>query len=254
MLTNKFPILTYHSIDESESVISVSDEMFGEQMDFLHKNDFNTVSLKTLAGFLIKRENLPPKTVALTFDDGYENFYTRAFPILQKYNFTATVFLITDYCGKRSDWSGNSTALEQRKLMDWNKIKELNNYRIEFAAHSRTHPDLTKIPIADAERQMAESKSEIESQLGTEAANFAYPYGSFNREIKTLAEKYFRIAVSTNLGKIQIGDDKLQLKRIDAYYLKNSRVFNRVLSGKFDEYLYLRQALRRLRAAWYNIK
>ncbi len=134
------------------------------------------------------------------------------------------------------------------------KIKELNDYRIEFAAHSRTHPDLTKIPIADAERQMAESKSEIENHIGTEVTNFAYPYGSFNREVKIIAEKYFRTAVSTNLGKVRVGDDPFQLKRVDIFYLKNSRLFNWILSGKFDEYLYLRQAMRRLKAAWYNIE
>ncbi|MGI8470337.1 MAG: polysaccharide deacetylase family protein [Pyrinomonadaceae bacterium] len=247
-----FPILTYHSIDESGSVISIRAETFRAQMKFLSENNFNVVSLKTFGKHLAENKNLPPKTIILTFDDGFENFYTTAFPVLNEYNFTATVFLITDYCGKFNDWSGNLSTLAPRKLMGWKEIRELSENNIEFAAHSRTHPDLTKLSVAEAEREMAESKLTIEENLGAEVTDFAYPYGIFNATVRNLAEKNFRTACSTNLGKTKSADDLFSLKRIDAYYLRNERIFRSILSANFDLYLSFRQAMRDLKTAWYN--
>lgn len=136
--------------------------------------------------------------------------------------------------------------------MNWAKIKELCNYNVDFAAHSRTHPNLTKIPLAEAEREMVESKMIIEENLGTEVNDFAYPYGLFNSSVRNLAEKYFKTACSTNLGKVKISDDLWSLKRIDAYYLRNERIFRSFASINFDLYLMSRQLLRQLKSACYN--
>lgn len=248
----KIPILTYHSIDESGSVISTGANVFRRQMKFLSEANFNVVSLKTLGKSLLENKILPPKTIALTFDDGFENFYSEAFPILNEYNFPATVFLVTDYCGKFNDWAGNLPTLAPRKLMDWNAIKELSNHNIEFAAHSSTHPDLTQISLSEAERELVQSKSTIEERLGVEVMDFAYPYGRFDLPVKRLAQKHFRTACSTILGKAQNGDDLFALKRVDTYYLQNEQIFRAILSGRFDSYLNFRQAMRVLKAAWYS--
>ncbi len=250
--TTKVTILTFHSIDTSGSVISTAPGTFRNQMKFLSEMNFNVVSLKTLGKHFLKKKPLPPKTIVLTFDDGFHNFYTTAFPVLSEYDFTATVFLITDYCGKFNDWSGNLSSLEPSKLMDWSEIKELNNNGIEFAAHSRTHLDLTRISIEEARREMVESKSAIENNLGIEVTDFAYPYGKYNAQVKSLTEEHFRTACSVRLGKTQFGDDLFSLKRVDAYYLSNERIFRSILSANFDWYMSLRQAMRDLKAACYS--
>jgi peptidoglycan/xylan/chitin deacetylase (PgdA/CDA1 family) len=242
--TIKIPILTYHSIDMSGSVISTNPDTFRNQMKFLSEMNFNVVSLKTLGKHFLEKKPLPPKTIVLTFDDGFQNFYTTAFPVLSEYNFTATVFLITDYCGKFNDWSGNLQAFEPRKLMSWNEIKELSKNGIEFAAHSKTHLDLTRITIEKARREMVESKSAIENNLRVEVTDFAYPYGKYDTPVKRLTEEHFRTACSVRLGKTQFGDDLFSLKRLDAYYLSNERIFRAVLSGNFDWYMSFRQAMR----------
>jgi peptidoglycan/xylan/chitin deacetylase (PgdA/CDA1 family) len=245
----KIPILTYHSIDTGGSIISTSPETFRKQMKFLKDNDFNVVSLKTLGESFLESVPLPQKTLVLTFDDGFQNFYTTAFPVLNEYKFPATVFLITDYCGKFNDWAGNLPTLEPSKLMDWNEIKELSKNNIEFAAHSRTHPDLTKLNTNKAEQEIVESKLTVEERLGTEVTDFAYPYGKYNLPVKQLTEKHFRTACSTRLGKVKVGDDFFALKRVDAYYLSNDRVFNSILSVNFNLYLDFRQILRDLKRA-----
>jgi len=249
--TTKIPILTYHSIDNSGSVISTSPETFRKQMQFLSDADFSVVSLKTLGKSFHENVSLPPKTLVLTFDDGFQNFYTTAFPALNEYKFPETVFLIIDYCGKFNDWSGNLPALEQSKLMDWNEIKELSKNNIEFAAHSRTHPDLTKLNTEKAAREIVESKLTIEERLGVEVTDFAYPYGKYNLPVKQITEKHFRTACSTRLGKVQAGDDLFSLKRVDTYYLSNDHVFNSILSVNFNLYLNFRQILRELKAKIY---
>lgn len=249
----KIPILTYHSIDESDSVISTRPQTFRRQMMFLKNENFNVVSLKTLGRHLLENKPLPPKTIVLTFDDGFQNFYTTAFPILNEYDFRATVFLITDFCGKFNDWAENLPSLERSRLMDWNEIRELSEYGYEFAAHSRTHPDLTRISIEKAESEMAESKSAIEDNLGIAAASFAYPYGKYNASIEQLARNYYKSACSTELGKVKAGDNPFTLKRLDAYYLSNERVFRSVASASdFDWYMNLRQMMRDLKAACYS--
>lgn len=248
----KLPILTYHSIDESHSIISTGKETFRSQMKFLSENAFNIVSMKTAAKFILQNRELPAKTIVLTFDDGFENFYTGAFPVLNEYNFTATVFLITDYCGKFNDWAGNLPLLRHSKLMDWSKIKELSAYNVEFASHSRTHPDLTKIPLINAEREIIESKNIIEEKLGNEVINFAYPYGAYNFEVKGLTAKYYQTSCSTAPGKARLRDDPFSLNRIDAYYLRNERIFRSLSAARFDLYMSLRRIMRDLKSSWYS--
>ena len=242
--TAKISILTYHSIDDSNSVISTRLAAFQRQMEFLSKNDFNVVSLKGLINALDENRQLPAKTVALTFDDGYQNFYTRAFPVLKKYGFTATVFLVTDFCGACNDWPGNLKTLERSKLLSWSEIKELSREGIEFGAHTQTHPNLTKISEKQVYTEMSASKNVIEAKLGIEAVNFAYPYGKYNRQVKDTAHSIFKSACSTNLGKVNHHSDLLSLERVDSYYFSNDKFFSALDSRYFDYYLQLRQIMR----------
>lgn len=250
--TAGIPILTYHSIDESGSVISTSPETFRRQIKFLSEEAFNVISLKDLTLCLNGSIEFSPKTIILTFDDGFQNFYTTAFPILKEHNFTATVFLITDYCGKYNDWYGNLPSLERSKLMDWNEIKELSKSGIEFGSHTRTHPDLTKISIEKAKQEIIGSKSKIEEKLGIEVADFAYPYGKYNQAVKNITGDNFKTSCSTELGKYRAGDDLFSLKRLDTYYLSNERIFRSMLSANFDKYINFRRTMRDLKSTWYS--
>ena len=244
MQTVNLPILTYHSIDDSGSVISTAPEVFRRQMKFLSEASYKVVSLDKLVNALADGKTFSPKTVALTFDDGFQNFYAAAFPVLEQYDFKATVFLVTDCCGKYNDWADNPPNLPRSKMLDWSEIKNLNKYGIEFGSHTRTHPDLTQISTAQAESEMIESKAIIEDLLGCAVTTFAYPYGKFNHSVKQTAGRNFQAACSTNLGKVQRESDFFSLERIDTYYLSNLKVFNALSSKKIDRYLQFRQILR----------
>ncbi len=243
----KIPVLTYHSIDESSSVISTGAATFRGQMKFLKEADFNVISLSNLIKNFSENKKLPTKTIVLTFDDGFQNFYATAFPVLADYNFTATVFLVAAHCEKYNDWADNLPMIERSRLMSWNEIKELHNHGIEFGAHSLTHPDLTEISLEQATRELVESKSVIEDKLGGAVEMFAYPYGKFNADVKRLTEQNYAAACSTNLGKVQERSDFYSLERVDTYYLKNERIFKSLESFSFDRYLQIRQAMRNLK-------
>jgi peptidoglycan/xylan/chitin deacetylase (PgdA/CDA1 family) len=234
-------------------VISTAPETFRRQMEHLFQNDYKTVSLKQLADDLTDKKTPPPKTVVLTFDDGFRNFLTEAFPVLEKYNFTATVFLVTDFCGKYNDWEGNPPALPRSKLLDWSEIKELSDYGIEFGSHTETHPDLTKISAEKIRAEITDSKSVIEDRLSEKVETFAYPYGRFNSESKRITAQNYGAACSTNLGKVGFDSDLLALERLDTYYLSNPKIFKRLTARSFDRYMTFRQTMRAVKSAFHSI-
>ncbi len=245
----KVSILTYHSIDDSGSVVSTSRKTFQKQMRSLSESSFNVISLNAIMDCLHENRPLPSRALAITFDDGYRNVYTEAFPVLEKHGFGATVFLISDYCGKDSDWPGNSPSFERRPLLSWSEIEEMRRHGFEFGAHTATHPDLTRVSIQQAEREITGSKAEIEDRLGVEARCFAYPYGKYNSEVQEIVRTQFPGACSTKLGKVRSDCDPHALRRIDMYYLSRPELFSALSTNLLEWYLGVRQVLRELKGS-----
>ncbi len=100
----KIPILTYHSIDNSGSVISTTPERFRSQMQYLSDSSFNVISLNEIATCIREKQPFPSRSLAITFDDGFKNNYDIAYPVLKEYGFSAIIFLVTGYCGRNNRW------------------------------------------------------------------------------------------------------------------------------------------------------
>ena len=100
------PILTYHSIDDSGSIISTDPKKFRAQMQHLVDTSCSVISLADIVTCIRNNRPLPPKSVAITFDDGFKNFLNIAYPILKEFEFTATVFLVPGFCGQNNQWKG----------------------------------------------------------------------------------------------------------------------------------------------------
>lgn len=244
----RIPILTYHSIDESRSIISTAPDVFRRQMKSLSDNGLRGISLETMLRSATSSNAFPESSVVLTFDDGFRNFYTTAFPVLQEYGFKATVFLVTDHCGKRNDWLGNPPGLATERLMSWAEVREVKSSGIEFGSHTRTHPDLTRLSETRVKREIVESKDAIENAIGGPVTTFAYPYGKFDECVRKLVAQNFDAACSTNLGIANAESDRFELERLDAYYLSRPRVFDSLSTQSFDRYMKFRQALRAVKA------
>lgn len=240
----RVPIITYHSIDDSGSVISTSPAVFQRQIATLGNAGYHAFTLRELVSRIEQDVPIPARSVVLTFDDGFKNFYTEAFPVLDAYRFAATVFLVTDHCGSYNDWPGNPADFPRTELLTWKEIRELSTEGVEFGSHTRTHPDLVSFSISATEDEIAGSKAALDDALGIETASFAYPFGRKNELTKRIAATNFKSAVSTVLGKVTSHSDLYALERVDAYYLSNPWILDRLDTEGFDRYLSVRQFLR----------
>lgn len=202
------PILYYHYVannpnikDKQRDALSISPDKFEAQLDYLNKNGYTTISLDTLYGIYGGQVNAPAKPVILTFDDGYDNFYTIAYPILRKYNIHAVSFIPTGLIGTGY-------------YMNWNQIKEIQSSGlVTFEGHSITHPNLVSLGTKELERQLAESKNTIQSQTGYPVNFIAYPYGTSNTTVQAAAKKVGYIGgLGTWFGKA--GGPAMNMPRI----------------------------------------
>lgn len=247
MTAYRLPILTYHSLDSSGSVISTAPSLFRSQMAWLHRKGFQTLSLVEAARHVRAGQPFRARTCVVTFDDGYETVYREAFPILEEYGFTATVFLITDYCGKQNSWPGHVSPVGEQSLLTWTQIDEMARHHMEFGSHTATHPDLACVTRNEAEREMRESKQAIQERLGRAVEVFAYPYGRYAPWTVDLAREHFIGSCSTILGKAILRDDPALLPRVDMYYLSSPRVMESLDTRRMDWYLGVRRAMRAVR-------
>lgn len=189
------PILMYHyirTIDPEEDALgyslSVSPELFDEQMAWLHEHDYTPVRMDTLAECLRGQQECPDNMVALTFDDGYEDAATNALPILERYGFPATFYIVTDFVG-------------QPGYLSWDQIRTLHESGMEIGSHSISHPDLTARSTAEARREIVESREILETQLDTPVQSFCYPIGAYNPDIAAMVhEAGYTSSVTTHPG------------------------------------------------------
>ena len=238
-------ILTYHSLDASGAVVSLRPEIFRQHIRSLLVQGIAVVSLEDILGPRRSEETQP--AVALTFDDGFADFSPQAFPWLLQYAFPATVFLVSGYCGKTNDWPSQPPGLGGRALLGWSEIEELSRQGIEFGAHSVTHPDLTRLPLAAAREEILSSRKQIEDRVGRPVKAFAYPYGAESRPLRELVAEHFNRGCSTRLGYLRPDSPRESLERIDVYYLRNRFWFRRLFGASTTRYLKVRAALRSLR-------
>lgn len=205
------PILLYHHIAELPDGASraqrrwtLSPKKFANQMRWITEHGFHPVTMAQLNGFLKHGLQLPVKPIVISFDDGWKDQYRDAFPILKKYNFSATFFIITDSVGHSA-------------YMNWDQVSELSDSGMDIEPHSRTHPRLSMLSSEQAWREIYDSKIILENHLHKPATVFAYPFGSGgDKVISLIKEAGFDTAVAVdglNGGYIFRADQSYTLSR-----------------------------------------
>ena len=248
-MVTRMPILMYHNLDEEASPISLRPERFAWQMRCLHERGYRVVQLGEIVRRLRAGQPLSRKEVAITFDDGFESVYQLALPILSRYGFTATVFLVPPYCGKTNTWPDQPPGMPSYPLMSWAQIRELDRSEIEIGAHGLNHRRLDRLPHEEAKDEVLGSKARIEDRLGHTIRYFAYPYGRYNAGVQAIVRQAFRGAVAAHPGLAGNGNDPWALPRIDAYYVARSSLFRQMDNRFFGLYLGFRRSLRSI-ASW----
>jgi peptidoglycan/xylan/chitin deacetylase (PgdA/CDA1 family) len=234
-------ILTYHSISEGPAPLCMPPNVFAAQMHWL-KSNAHIMPLELLVESLAHGRFVPPRTVALTFDDGFSDFYTEAAPTLRRLELAAIVFLPASYCGRIASWDPWTGG---RPLMTWTQIKELAAQGVGFGSHGMSHPVLTGRTDAELAYEMAESKNLIEAETGQEVCFFCYPYGCHDeRTRKIVSNCYSGGACSVNLRMLASAEDRFALPRIDAYYLRSPVIFQSMFTERFRLYLCARRIAR----------
>lgn len=228
------PILTYHSIDDSGSLLSTSPRLFSQQMRFLKEKDFRVISLKMLVEHFSRQAPLHPRSVVLTFDDGYKNNYEMALPILKSFDFSATFFIATDFIGKKSPWMKNDLSVDLL-ILSWDEIKEMAENGMDIQPHSCSHRHLPQLARDEIEWEMSESRGTIEREVGGKADLFCYPYGEFNETcIDALCALQFKAAVTIRYGRKNSMANLYALQRVGSAHFQDMTAFKICLNGLYD--------------------
>ena len=207
----RVPILMYHYVsanprypdDPVRTRLSVTPAAFAAQLRYLRKAGYTTITLDDLVRALRDHARLPPKPVILTFDDGYQDFFDNAFPLLKRFDDRATVYIITGKVGHAG-------------YMTWKELRALSaSPLMTIGAHTRTHPDLARLTARRSWDELAGSKADLEARLGTTVRHLSYPSGEYSpATIEQAAAIGFETAVTTHEGLDERADVLLTLDRV----------------------------------------
>lgn len=209
------PILYYHAVNdtiEGMAELFVSPKEFEKQMEYLKQNNYTVIGFEDLA-----HVDAVQNPVIITFDDGYEDNYTYAYPVLKKYGFKATIFVVGDIIGNPS-------------ILNRNQMTEMKDL-ISFQGHTMTHQNLTKLKPEEIEWELTESNKQIEAITGKTVHSFAYPEGHYNKQVLDIVKKYYRYAVLNVSGIYNTGENPYEIKRVYVPRELDIKGFERRLKG-----------------------
>lgn len=241
---SKFPkkqfgasILAYHSVAINNVFFTVKPENFSRQLDIIKNSKLSVIKLSELV-FKLKSGQDIKNCVCLTFDDGYKDNFTNVFPVLNKYNFPATIFLITGRIGQTSIAS-DGTIFE---MLNPGEIKKMHESGlVEFFPHTRNHPKLTELELNTAIEEIENSYNDLVSLVGETKKILAYPKGRYNNNhIEYLKNNNWLAAVSTQDGLILGSENIYFLKRNSVDRSTSLCAFKIKISSRLDIYMKLR--------------
>ena len=218
----KIPILMYHSIsdDDPNNNLLVPPSMFEEQMAWLEANEFTSMDLDEALDSM-ETGKVPKRPVVITFDDGYSDNYTSAFPSLKNHGLKATFFVITD-------------GVDDGYYMSSEMLKEMQSDGMSIQNHTANHLELDKLSREDAYDTIKRGQDFLRNNIGSDANYLCYPVGKYNSEtIEIEKELGIKAATTTQGGISSIGDGLYQLKRVRIYPMSIES-----FSSIFSEYIY----------------
>ena len=241
-------VLTYHSIDESGSPISVTPNAFAAHMRSLAANRVRVLPLATLWKEVHDDTDDGGDAAAITFDDGFANFATYAAPILQSHAFPSTVFVVSRQVGSDNRWpAGPDAGVPVLPLMDWATLERMAAAGVDIGGHTRTHVALAGRPAAAIEEEIEGGASDISDALGVPVTSFAYPYGVVSGTAAACVQRRFALGATTEMKSLSAHDQPMLLPRLDAYYLRRDDGLQGWGSPRFRAYVQLRAMLRGVR-------
>lgn len=228
-----FPILAYHKVDYKIElgITSLSPKRFYKQIELLSQDGCVDIlpQLTEIIDIAPKQLDSVTRPFVITFDDGYENIYTYAYPVLMEYAFTAIIFVTAGYIGKYNHWDASPGP--RFRHLDWTQIREMSKHGILIGSHGFNHKFLTQRNHREAKFELEYSKKKLEDGLGSPVNFFSYPYGNYDKRIINFAREAgykaaFSLCPEMVKTEFHLADDFLYaLPRIAIYSLDNIRSF-----------------------------
>jgi len=196
------PILMFHSISTIPgNSLGVPVKQFTEEIEWLHQQNYHSLTLEEFYQALVNKAPLPEKPILLTFDDGYSDNYTAAWPILRENGFRATFFITTNSVGPG--------------MMNWDQLNDLARQQNSLGSHTVHHYDLATLSTQQQKDELSLSKKELDSHLPINVEALCYPSGRYNKtSLELMPTLGYRLGFTTKTGKVHLGDDLLTLKRL----------------------------------------
>ena len=232
------PILMYHSIESMPKStvmrsLHVPPRRFRFQMWILKVLGYKGLSMRELKPYLDGDKD--GKVVGLTFDDGYQNILINAAPILKKYNFSATCYIVSESIGTSNTWDLNK-KITQRPLMTENEIYKWLGLGMDIGAHTKTHADLTSISAQRVQSEINDSKIDLEGKFKVTISDFCYPFGRFNDLACSITKNSGYLSATTMIrGRASTKSNRLQLPRIPINHHTWPHLFLAKILTKYED-------------------
>jgi peptidoglycan/xylan/chitin deacetylase (PgdA/CDA1 family) len=213
------PILGYHRVvgelpAGDVEQISVTTSRLETQMRWFARLGYETHSLNSVAHDLLLGRPIPRRRFVITFDDGYRDTLENAVPVLERFGFTATVFVVTGQVGRTNSWDEGVSV--QVPLMDWNQLGELVDRGFSIGSHTVTHRALTRLSEGEISYELTESRRMLEERLGVDVRTFCYPWGEWAPHIRDAVAEAGYWAACDDVGGTT--NEQFVLARADPTY------------------------------------
>lgn len=239
---SRIPILMYHSIEEENESdvhpyyrLSTPPRVFADQMLYLYSRGYTTITPADVRSTLASGTADLQQQVAITFDDGFQNVYRHALPILQQYHFTATIFAPTAFIGKEP------ITFQKRECLTWAQIVELHRYGMEIGSHTVSHPQLHTLRPDQIRQEITRSKATIEEHISSSVGSFAYPYAfpQTDKQFTAMLQNLLKDAgytngVCTTVGCAGSQNHSFFMPRIPVNGDDDHALFRAKLEGAYD--------------------
>jgi peptidoglycan/xylan/chitin deacetylase (PgdA/CDA1 family) len=238
-------ILMYHNISEAGTAMCLRPAAFARQVEWLHQAGWKSLTLREA----MAADHPPRHSVVLTFDDGFADAHSTAWPLLRERGMTATLFVVTDQVGQVPSWRN---AAPVAPLLDWGQTREMARDGWEFGSHTASHLDVRTATDDEIYEELVRSKGALEEQVETEVVSFAYPYGYFRSALPDLLRKAgYRYAVLAG-GYRSVGarSDPMRLDRTPVDAGETPTKFRLKVSGWMAYRHYTEKVVSELRWEW----
>ncbi len=236
----------YHSIDTHGTALSVHPDIFERQVRLLADEGWSPIRLSEAAHILNQGNSIPTRSVVLTFDDAMPSVLDIATPILQKYNFHATTFVVTGQVGECPEWYRLHPIYKKDPLLDRSGLDQLAEAGWEIQPHTQDHPVLAHLPLSQQLTQICESRDRIREWFGTEGDVLAYPFGQYNHEtVEAMQQAEMSAGVSLQFSAYLTSAQPFDWPRIGSAWFKDSALRQRLaLAGYLEWYVALKHRLK----------